>query len=137
MWSVLIDWTDDFERALQRLDERVDAGDQRASLMRELVDAQLAVLQRLDREPTDETMILRRVVQSRRYQIWRVSHEYIPDIAVRTIVWFTPQGRLVVALFFNDKAQMGDVFYDSVGTRSDLAIDHFIRQTGRPERESK
>jgi hypothetical protein len=35
----------------------------------------------------------------------------------------------VVALFANDKAQMGDVFYDSVGSRADVAIARYRMAT--------
>jgi hypothetical protein len=126
---VLVDWTDDFERALERLDERAERGDDDARLVRELVDAQLAVLQRLDGEPTEETMVLRRVARSGKYPVWRVSHPFIAGTAVRTIAWFKPDGSVVVALFFNNKAPMGDVFYSSVGSRADQAIHRFLLQT--------
>lgn len=33
-----------------------------------------------------------------------------------------------MALFANNKAQMGDVFYDSVGTRADQIIDQWLRE---------
>lgn len=32
----------------------------------------------------------------------------------------------MIALFAGDKARMGDVFYDSVGTRADAAIETWI-----------
>jgi hypothetical protein len=35
-----------------------------------------------------------------------------------------------VVLFANDKASMGDVFYDSVGTRADQIITAFLNQKG-------
>lgn len=34
----------------------------------------------------------------------------------------------VIALFAGDKARMGDIFYDSVGTRADAAIESWIRK---------
>ena len=49
--------------------------------------------------------------------------------SVRRIVWFPAGDHAVVALFAGDKARMGDVFYDSVGTRADAAIDAWIVQT--------
>ena len=47
--------------------------------------------------------------------MWRVGHPYVPGAAVRLIVWFPPERPedVVVALFANDKAQMGDVFYEA------------------------
>ncbi len=62
------------------------------------------------------------------------SHPYQEGYAVRTIVWFAPDGQVVVALFANNKAQMGDVFYASVGSRADQAIDRWLHDT-RDERK--
>ena len=61
----------------------------------------------------------------------------------RIIVWFPRDDRnpaaiaerarvapptvdVVVAVLGIDRAQMGDVFYDSVGTRADQALDRFL-----------
>ncbi len=66
---------------------------------------------------------LKQVRQSRQYPIWRVAHPFVAGFAVRLIVWFPPSNHAVVALFATDKANMGDVFYDSVGTRADAAIE--------------
>lgn len=113
---------------LDHLEERAATGDRAAITLLALVTRQLEVLQDLSAAPVDDLPSLRRVRQSRRYQVWRLSHPYRPEHAVRTIVWF-PDGRhAVVALFANDKAQMGDVFYDSVGTRADQIIDRWIRE---------
>jgi hypothetical protein len=35
----------------------------------------------------------------------------------------------VIILFGNDKAQMGDVFYNSVGSRGDQVITAYLRLT--------
>ena len=113
---------------LDRLDDDAAAGDTRARTVRTLVLAQLAVLRDLSEPPTDDTPTLRRVHQSRRYQVWRLSHPYRPGHAVRTIVWFAPDGQVVVTLFANDKASMGDIFYSSVGSRADQIIDQWIRE---------
>ena len=50
-------------------------------------------------------------------------------VAVRLIVWFPDDEHVVVALFSGDKARMGDVFYDSIGPRADVAIEAWKRQT--------
>jgi len=131
LW-VLIDWTDDFDAMLDTLEARAAAGDQHSADTRLLIDQQLAYLQRLTTPPTDETPTLKRVRQSRRHPIWRVAHPYRPGIAVRTIVWFPDAEHVVVALFANDKAQMGDVFYDSAGTRADQIIDRWLRERNTP-----
>lgn len=76
-----------------------------------------------------------RVRQSRRYQLWRVAHAYHPQVAVRVICWFPPEtGTVVVALFAAEKAQLGDVFYDSVAARADPLIDQWKRETGYEEK---
>jgi hypothetical protein len=81
-----------------------------------------------------ETATLRRVRQSRRYSLWRVSHAYHPEVAVRLICWFPPEaGTVVVALFAADKAKLGDVFYDSVAARADPMIDQWKRETAYEE----
>jgi hypothetical protein len=126
---MLVDWTDEFQQMLDRLDARSASGDVEAIRMGELVDAQLAILTRLDGEPDEETATLRKVVQRRRFVVWRVSHPFEPGMAVRTIVWFDSD-RAVIALLANNKAQMGDVFYDSVGTRADQLIDKYLAAHG-------
>jgi hypothetical protein len=75
--------------------------------------------------------VLKRVRQSRRYPVWRVSHPYHPDVAIRVICWFPDDQHVVVALFAGDKARMGDVFYDSVGPRADIAIDQWKKEIER------
>lgn len=48
--------------------------------------------------------------------------------SVRVICWFPPQpDTVVVALFANDKARMGDIFYNTVGLRADPLIDVWKR----------
>lgn len=70
------------------------------------------------------------VRQSRRYPIWRTSHPFVEGVAVRLICYFPPEqaDKIVVALLAADKAQMGDVFYQSVGARADVLIDRWYRQ---------
>ncbi|CCK59093.1 Conserved protein of unknown function [Mycobacterium canettii CIPT 140070010] len=69
--------------------------------------------------------------QSKRHPVWRLSHPYDPQVAVRLIVWFPDDERAVIALLAGDKAQIGDVFYDSVGVRADAAIDQWKREVQR------
>ena len=47
------------------------------------------------------------------------------------ICWFPNDQQVVVALFAGDKARMGDVFYDSVGSRADAAIEQWKREVQR------
>lgn len=97
--------------------------------------AQVTVLRDLDGEPVQETATVRRVVQSGKFPAWRLSHPFREGHAVRTIVWFTPEGEAILMLFFSDKAQMGDVFYDSVGSRADQATDEWLRDRPTPQKE--
>lgn len=127
---VLIDWPAEFDRALDRLEAEADAGDDDARRMLDLIYAQLAILGDLASPPTGDSPTLRRVQQSKKYQVWRLSHPFRPGVAVRTIAWFAPDGTVVVALFSNNKAQMGDVFYNSVGSRADQIIDQWYRARG-------
>lgn len=125
---MLIDWTGEFDRWYDQLIERAEAGDGRSLEHLALVDAELGVLQDLRAAPAASTPTLRRVSQSRRYQVWRLAHPFVRGVAIRLIVWFPPDrpGDVVVVLFGADKARMGDVFYDSVGSRADAAIDSYL-----------
>lgn len=95
-----------------------------------LLTVMLNRLRLLEGEPTDDAAVIKRVRQSRTHAVWRVSHPYRDGIALRLICWFPPdQGRVVVALFAGDKASMGDVFYDSVGSRADQIIERWLEET--------
>ena len=124
---MLIDWSDEFDSWLDRLEERA-ANNPIDARRLDLLTAQLDVLQDLPGAPDEDTATLRRVRQSKAYPVWRVSHPYDPDIALRLIVWFPDDTHAVIALFAGDKARMGDVFYNSVGSRADAAIDSWKQQ---------
>ncbi|HET7140509.1 MAG TPA: hypothetical protein VFI36_10150 [Arthrobacter sp.] len=122
-------WPDSFEEQLDRLEEAADSGDERARAVFEYVVAEMDYLRRLVAPPQEETPTIKGVRQSRKYALWRVSHPFHEGIAVRLICWFPPGERtVVVALFSGDKANMGDVFYDSVGRRADQIIEQWIRE---------
>lgn len=84
-------------------------------------------LAELDEPPAEDSAMLRKVSQSRKYTVWRLSHRYEEGLAVRTIAWFDGDVA-VIALFSNNKAQMGDVFYNAVGTRADQIIEQYLRE---------
>lgn len=128
---MLIDWTGEFDRWYDRLIERAEAAQEDAREQLALVDAELGVLQDLQNHPEANTPTLRRVARSRRYELWRVAHPFVEGTGMRLIVWFPPgrPGEAVVVLFGADKAQMGDVFYNSVGPRADAAIDSYLFRT--------
>lgn len=115
-------WVDD-------LVAKAKSGDQHAVRMAKHVYDELSYLKTLDEEPEDDTATLKRVRQSRQHPVWRLSHPFDLQMAVRIICWFDERSKsVVVALFAADKAAMGDVFYDSVGTRADQAIDQWKRE---------
>ena len=124
-----IDWSRNFDGWLDQLEKQAANGHARAVEQLDLVTAQLAYLQDLKQAPTADTATLKRVRQSRDYEVWRVSHPFREGIAIRLIVWFPPDAPPVIVLFANDKAQMGDVFYNSVGSRADQVISAYLRET--------
>ena len=131
-----IDWPTEFGRWLDRLEAEARSSDQRARTILTFAARALDQLRNLTEPPTEETeaATLQHVRQSRRYQLWRVSHAYHPEVAVRLICWFPPEaGTVVVALFAADKAKLGDVFYDGVAARADPMIDQWKRETSYEE----
>ncbi|MFI5839657.1 hypothetical protein ACIA8K_08060 [Catenuloplanes sp. NPDC051500] len=124
-----IDWSRSFDAWLDELEQRAARGLGRAQEQLDLVTSQLEYLQDLKEVPTEETPTLKRVRQSRRHEVWRLSHPYREDIAIRLIVWFPPEAPPVIVLFANNKAIMGDIFYDSVGSRADQVISAFLKAT--------
>jgi hypothetical protein len=136
---VIIDWPESFGHFWDRLEVGAEKGDAKARAELDFLLAELAVLADLKREPDDESATLKRVRQSRRFPVWRVAHPFHPRVAMRLIVWFPPKldDLVVVALFAGNKAQMGDVFYDSVGLRADGAIEQWIRQQQHEQEEGE
>ena len=86
-------------------------------------------------EPEEESATFKRVRQARRHQLWRVAHPFALDVAVRVIVWFPPDGEVVVALFSFDKAKLGDVWYDRAAVEGQALVDQWIRQHPRSQEE--
>ena len=126
---MLIDWSSEFDTWLTELERRANEGHRRTIEQLDLVNAQLEYLQDLKEPPNDDTPTLRRVRQSGKHLVWRISHPFRDGIAIRLIVWFPPDAPPVIVLFGNDKAQMGDVFYNSVGSRADQVIAAYLRLT--------
>lgn len=124
-----------FKRWVDGLVSRAKAGDAVALAMARHVLDELNYVRALEGEPEEDTATLKWVRQSGRYRVWRLSHPFDADMAVRIICWFDPEEvAVVVVLFGANKASMGDVFYDSVGSRADQAIDQwkFENQERRP-----
>ena len=126
-----LDWPRAFDLQMERLNQDIARGDERAKLIKQLVDAQLTFLMDEVVEPPlegEETKQLRWVRQSKKNKVWRISHKFNPEAAVRTIVWFPEDGKAVILLFYGDKSHMGDVFYDTVGTRADQLISQYLQE---------
>ena len=73
--------------------------------------------------------------QGKRHQLWRISHPYEPDIAIRIIFWFQ-SSRLVVALVGFNKAKLVDVWYTSAAVRAEALVDQW-RRTHQPGPEGR
>lgn len=132
-----IDWPAEFGRWLDRVEDDARSGNERSRLILAYTARALDQLRNLPGPPSeeDETATLRQVRQSRRYQLWRVSHAFHEDVAVRLICWFPlDTGKVVVALFAADKAKLGDVFYDGVAARADPMIDQWERESEYEEK---
>ena len=124
---MLIDWTGEFDRWWQSIEERRTL-DTRSRQIAGIVGTQLDFLQELDQRPEEDSLQFRRVVQSKKNFVWRISHPRREGIAIRLVVWF-PQyyTDLAVVVMGVDKAKMGDIFYDGVGNRADFLIREYLR----------
>jgi hypothetical protein len=108
---VRVEWTDEFDLWLSRIEERAEGGDEHAERQLDYIAAELQILRDVTAPPTwdAETAQLMRVRQSRRYEVWRVSHRFDAKVAIRLICWFPPQtDSVVVTVFGGDKKRIGD-----------------------------
>jgi len=120
-----------FKAWVDALVAQARAGDASALRMARYAYDELDYLRQLTAPPTEDTATLKRVRQAKRYPVWRLSHPFDEQMALRIVCWFDDEsGVVVVALFANDKATMGDVFYDTAGSRADQAIDQWKRENG-------
>lgn len=124
-----VEWTDEFDHWLARLETQVEQGNEHASRQLDYVAAELAFLRDLEDAPQrdDETAQLKWVRQHGKHEIWRVSHRFDRAVAIRLIVWFAAdEDTVVVTVFAGDKKRIGDAFYTSAGTRADAAIERWL-----------
>ncbi len=125
-----VDAPEEFFDWLDRTEAKARSGDEHARRVLARATDALNLLRSLSRAPTADMPDLKRVRQSGEHLVWRTAHPYDPDIALRLICWFPPTtDTVVVALFAGDKAHMGDVFYNTVGSRADAAIHQWQYQT--------
>lgn len=95
--------------------------------------ALLGYLRDLPQRPDSETATLKRVRQAKRYEIWRLAHPFVPDVAIRILCWFPSTSTAVVTLVGGDKARIGDVWYDSATPRAEAAVDQWQREQGKEQ----
>lgn len=129
---MLIDWTGEFDRWWQKIEERQSLNP-RSHQIAVTLGAQLRFLQTLERIPNEESPKFQRVTRSRKYPLWRVSHPFLEGIAIRVIVWFpiAEESDLLVAVLGADKAKMGNVFYESASRRADIEIENWIKERSK------
>lgn len=121
--------SEQFARWAAQVVSRAKAGDQAAIRVAKHALDELNYLKELTKAPTADTATLKKVMQSKENTIWRLSHPFDPVVAVRIICWFDNQSETaVVVLFGSNKAQMGDVFYNSAGARADQEISDWKRR---------
>lgn len=129
-----VDAPEEFFDWLDRVEAKADAGDAASVRVLARVTDALVQLRKLDGPPAEDRPDLKRVRQSKKFPVWRTAHPFDTQIALRLICWFPPgSNSVVVALFAADKARMGDVFYDGVGARADVAIERWLRETAEGE----
>lgn len=116
-----LEWTSEFDTFLTHLEE--EDGERI-----ELLGAMLKRLVDLPITPIEETEMLKQVKRAKRHDVWRLSHPHRSDMAIRALVWFTPQGTAVVAVVGFDKHPLGDIWYDSAARRAEAVIDQLLRQ---------
>jgi hypothetical protein len=86
---VKITWPDSFATTVKDLQR--DAADRDHVIPRKRLAALQALMQaihELSTKPEAESATFKRVRQARRHELWRVAHQYDPDVAVRIIIWF-------------------------------------------------
>ncbi|OZD18324.1 hypothetical protein CH253_17850 [Rhodococcus sp. 06-156-3C] len=129
-----VDAPEEFFDWLDRVEAKADAGDAASVRVLARVTDALVQLRELGGPPAEDRPDLKRVRQSKKFPVWRTAHPFDAQIALRLICWFPPgSNSVVVALFAADKARMGDVFYDGVGARADVAIERWQRETAEGE----
>lgn len=84
----------------------------------------------LPHEPVEESVTFKRVQQARKHRLWRVSHPYRPNIALRIILWFPDPSSVVIALLGHNKAQTGDAWYGYAATQGQAIVDQYLRTQG-------
>ena len=124
-----MDWTPEFDRWWENIESNSDPLSRRIATV---VIAQMKFLTDLESRPKENMATLRKVSQSKKYQLWRVSHPYEKNIAVRLIVWFLPDTDAVVVVAQGaNRAPIGDIYYDGIGNRADATINKWLQETRR------
>jgi hypothetical protein len=80
--------------------------------------------------PDEESATLRRVVQAKRHELWRVSHPYRRNLALRIVCFFPDVDTVVLALMGFNKHPVGDTWYGRAATEGQAMVDQYMRQQG-------
>ncbi|MCU1668052.1 MAG: hypothetical protein JWP40_979 [Blastococcus sp.] len=88
-------------------------------------------LRQLNRPPEGESATLKRVMQARRHELWRVRHPYRESLALRIICYFPDQETVVLALLGFNKHPIGDIWYDRAAKESEALVDQYLREQER------
>lgn len=125
--GMLIDWSDEFDAWFAAVEAKAGTVAYYTRVLPYVLDA-LVLLGSLDAAPTDDDASLKRVLDSKRYVVWRTSHPYAKGVAIRLIVWFTDRNGEPMALvvFGGDKAKAGNAWYYGIGAKADAIIDRWL-----------
>jgi hypothetical protein len=125
-----VQWPESFQRTLDRYKTAAEQGKERDTEIYVLLLAAIDELRDLNGEPIEESSTFKTVRQCRTHTVWRVSHPFVKGLAVRVIAWFPPEQRdtVVVALFSGEKSNIGDIFYNTVEDRAEVAIQAWYRE---------
>lgn len=78
--------------------------------------------------PDEETAMLRRVVQARRHELWRVSHPFRKGLALRIICYFPNKHSVVLAVMGFNKVPVGDIWYSRAAQEGQAVVDQYLRE---------
>ena len=92
----------------------------------------------LDTAPEEDSGLLRRIMISKRHQLWRAKHPHDGHVQVRIIVWF-PEANRCHVLIGGDKEGIEEQWYQSAVARAEGIVEQIKRQekTQRDKEEGK
>lgn len=124
-----ITWSDSFDHYIDRLDEEPSTSQEQQMLAAVLDD-----INNLKEPPKEESSHLCRAVGAKKHDIWRVSHPYNPEVAVRVLIWFTPNGDAVLLAGGGDKLKdrYDGQWYQFAIPQAEQEVDNFLNKYKAP-----